>query len=108
MRLRSLLAVVAVAAAVGSLNAQDRHFMWKVDDHNGGVAYLLGSLHVLTKDMYPLAEPINKAFAESKTLVEEVNLDETSDPTLMMSALGKAMLTDGKTLEQIVAAPTYA
>lgn len=82
--------------------------MWKVDDHNGGVAYLLGSLHVLTKDMYPLAEPINKAFADSKTLVEEVNLDETSDPALMMSALGKAMLTDGKTLDQIVAAPTYA
>lgn len=108
MRLRFLLAAVAVVGALGSISAQGRHFMWKVDDHNGGVAYLLGSLHVLTKDMYPLAEPINKAFADSKTLVEEVNLDETSDPALMMSALGKAMLTDGKTLDQIVAAPTYA
>jgi uncharacterized protein YbaP (TraB family) len=109
MRQRLLAAAVAIGLATASVGAQTgRHFIWKVEDSNGNVAYLLGSLHVLTQDMYPLAEPINNAFTGSKTLVEEVDLDETSDPAIMMSALGKAMLTDGRTLDQLVSPETYA
>jgi hypothetical protein len=61
---------------------------------------LLGSLHVLTEDAYPLPPAINKAFAESKTLVEEADPDEMNDPMQMMAALAKAMLVDGRTLDQ--------
>jgi uncharacterized protein YbaP (TraB family) len=81
--------------------------MWKVEGDGGAIAYLLGSLHVLTPEWYPLNATINKAFGESKVLVEEVDIDETSDPAQMMSALMKAMLTDGKTLDQVVAPATY-
>ena len=82
--------------------------MWKVEGPGGSSAYLLGSLHVLTADFYPLNATINKAFAESKTLVEEIDIDETSDPMVMMAALSKAMLTDGRTLDQIIAPEVYA
>ncbi len=74
----------------------------------GAIAYLLGSLHVLTPEWYPLSGVINQAFADSKTLVEEIDLDETNDPMLMMAALSKAMLPDGKTLDQLVAPDVYA
>ena len=105
--------LAAIAAGVlfvsVSMNAQTgKHFMWKVEDSGGATAYLLGSLHVLTPEWYPLPEPINKAFAASKTLVEEVDIDETSDPTAMMAALAKAMLTDGRTLDQVVSPETFA
>lgn len=108
--MRSLVSLLALGfVATIPLGAQTgKHFMWKVEDSSGSVAYLLGSLHVMTQDAYPLADPINKAFTDSKTLVEEVNIDETSDPTLMMAALAKAMLTDGRTLDQVVSAATYA
>ena len=85
-----------------------KNFLWKVEGESGAVAYLLGSLHVLTPEWYPLSAVINQAFADSKTLVEEVDLDETNDPTLMMAALAKAMLTDGRTLDQIVAPEVFA
>jgi len=84
------------------------NFMWKVEGPGGATAYLLGSLHVLTAEYYPLSATINKAFAESKTLVEEIDIDETSDPAIMMAALSKAMLTDGRTLDQIIAPELYA
>ncbi len=102
--------VVAVLVLCASLSAQapSKHFLWKVEDGKGGSAYLLGSLHVLTADAYPLPAAIDKAFGESKTLVEEVDLDEMNDPTQMMAALAKAMLTDGKTLDQLVSPQTYA
>jgi uncharacterized protein YbaP (TraB family) len=93
--------------AQDSLRSQ-KHFLWKVEAANGNAAYLVGSIHVLTADAYPLPAAIDQVFAESKTLVEEVNLDEMSDPAMMMSALSKAMLTDGKTLDQLVDARTYA
>lgn len=85
-----------------------RQFLWKVEGPNGSSAYMLGSLHVLSKDFYPLSAVINKAFAESKVLVEEVDLDEMGDPMVMMAALSKAMLTDGKTLDQLVAPDVFA
>lgn len=106
---KRLTSAIAVALLVTStLVAQTgKSFMWKVEGE-GGTAYLLGSLHVLTPEWYPLNATINKAFGESKVLVEEVDIDETSDPTQMMAALMKAMLTDGKTLDQMIAPETYA
>lgn len=104
---RILPALIALALCSTTGWAQGKHFLWKVDGPNASVAYLLGSLHVLTPEFYPLSPEINEAFAESKTLVEEVDFDEMNDPVQMMNALGKAMLVDGRTLEQIVAPSTF-
>jgi uncharacterized protein len=102
-------AVIALALCAHlAAQSPQKHFLWKVEDGQGASAYLLGSLHVLTADAYPLPALIDKAFAESKTLVEEVDLDEMNDPTQMMAALSKAMLTGGQTLDQLIAADTYA
>ena len=110
--LRRCLCVAVVLAWCVTVHtvAQDRqkHFLWKVEGPGGSAAFLLGSLHVLTPDYYPLSGTINQAFAASRTLVEEVDLDETSDPAQMMTAVGKALLTDGRSLEQFVAPATYA
>lgn len=111
MVLRTVLAAVVAAVLAGGVGAaQDarKHFLWKVEGPGASVAYLLGSLHVLTPEFYPLSADINKAFAASRTLVEELDLDELNDPAQMMSALSKAMLTDGRTLDQIVAPSTFA
>lgn len=111
MRQRLILAgLVTCALLAGNASAQTgkKHFLWKVEGPKGAVVYLLGSMHVLTPDFYPLAPEIEKAFAASTTLVEEVDIDEMSDPAQMMNALAKAMLTDGRTLEQLIAPATFA
>jgi uncharacterized protein YbaP (TraB family) len=105
--MRSVVAVLVLCASL-SAQAPQKHFLWKVEDARGGSAYLLGSLHVLNADAYPLPAAIDKAFAESRTLVEEVDLDEMNDPMQMMAALAKAMLTGGQTLDQLVSAETFA
>src|SRR6185436_3393824 len=110
MRHRALAAIVLfVFVSMPVLARQTgNQFMWKVEGADGSSAYLLGSLHVLTRDFYPLSPVINKAFAESRTLVEEVDIDEMSDPMVTMAALSKAMLADGRTLDQVVAPEVYA
>jgi uncharacterized protein YbaP (TraB family) len=111
MRKRQILAGLLTCALLsGNASAQTgkKHFLWKVEGAKGEVVYLLGSMHVLTPDFYPLAPEIEKAFEASTTLVEEVDIDEMSDPAQMMNALAKAMLTDGRTLEQLIAPATFA
>lgn len=108
MRYRLGVALVSVLLLWAPVAGQGgKSFLWKVEGE-GAVAYLLGSLHVLTPEWYPLSAAINQAFADSRTLVEELDLDESNDPTLMMAALSRAMLTDGKTLDQLVAPEVYA
>jgi uncharacterized protein YbaP (TraB family) len=109
MRHRLAIAVTCLLLLAQPLLGQTgKSFLWKVEGDGGSIAYLLGSLHVLTPEWYPLNKTINDAFAGSKVLVEEVDIAETSDPAQMMSALMKAMLSDGKTLDQVIAKDLYA
>ena len=85
-----------------------KHFLWSVKDAKAAEAFLVGSLHVLTPDFYPLAPEIEQAFESSKALVEEVDLDELNNPMSIASLVGKAMFTDGRTLEQVVSPTTFA
>ena len=106
--MRFVVVFLALLTAGASAQSPARNFLWKVEAPSGAVAYLLGSLHVLTADAYPLSPAIERAFTESRTLVEEVDLDEMNDPMQMMAALSKAMLTGGQTLDQLVSAQTFA
>ena len=106
--MRFVVVFLALLATGASAQSPAKNFLWRVEAPGGASAYLLGSLHVLTPDAYPLSPVIEKAFAESRTLVEEVDLDEMNDPMQMMAALSKAMLTDGQTLDQLVSAATFA
>jgi len=85
-----------------------KHFLWSVRDAKGSVAHLLGSIHVLTPDFYPLSPAVEAVFDKSKVLVEEVDIDEMSNPTTLLPILAKAMFTDGTTLEKAVSPATFA
>jgi uncharacterized protein YbaP (TraB family) len=100
--------LLTVLAAGPSAQTPAKHFMWSVKDSKGATVYLLGSIHVLTPDVYPLSPDIEKVFDASKVLVEEVNLDDMNDPTALVPILAKAMFSDGRTLDQVVSAETFA
>lgn len=110
-RWRCLVAVAALAAtlipAVAQEQAPGRHFLWHVTAPSGATAWLLGSVHVLTERYYPLSPVIENAFSTSRTLVEEVDLDEMDNPATMMALASKAMLPSGQTLDRLVSRETF-
>ncbi len=109
MRRRSALLALLLSSFTVAVSAQaPKHFFWSVKDAKGSEAFLVGSLHVLTPDFYPLAPEIEKAFEGSKALVEEVDLDELNNPASIAALVSKAMFTDGRTLEQAVSPTTFA
>jgi uncharacterized protein YbaP (TraB family) len=110
MHRRAFLVALLLALLVAGPSAQTpaKHFLWSVKDSKGAVVYLLGSIHVLTPDFYPLSADIEKQFDASKVLIEEVNIDDMNDPTSLIPILAKAMFTDGRTLDQVVSPDVYA
>jgi uncharacterized protein YbaP (TraB family) len=104
------LACAVATAATSARTAQStkNHFMWTVRSAAGGTpTYVLGSLHVLTPDFYPLAPRIEEAFKQSKVLIEEVDMDELTNPSTLMPLLAKAVYMDGRTLESAISPELY-
>ena len=103
-RLTCLLVAIALVAP---LHSQARNFIWKVTGRQS-VVYLVGSVHALSADYYPLSPVFDAAFKDSDLLVEEVNLGEMSSPATQMALLMRGMLPPGQSLEQILSAATLA
>ena len=103
--------VAIVAAVVGTLSAhplaQSRAFAWKATRGQGAV-YLVGSVHMLTSDFYPLAPALDAAFKDSDLLVEEADLNEMLSPNTQFSMLQKGMLPAGQTIDKLVTPATLA
>jgi uncharacterized protein YbaP (TraB family) len=100
--LSCLVAMLAVADA-----ASARTFAWKVSG-KGGAIYLVGSVHVLTPDFYPLDPALEAAYKDSNLLVEEVDMAELLDPSSQMAALSRGMLTGDQTLDKLLSPATLA
>jgi hypothetical protein len=95
------LILCVVARADGAL-----HSLWELHGKHNTV-YLLGSIHVLRQSDYPLAAPLLDAYANAKSLLMEVNLEEISSEQVQAEMLGSAMLPDGKTLPDILGSQRY-
>jgi uncharacterized protein len=96
-----VLLLCVVARADGAL-----HSLWELHGKHNTV-YLLGSIHVLRQSDYPLAAPVLDAYANAKSLLMEVNLEEISSEQVQAEMLGSAMLPEGKTLPEILGSRRY-
>lgn len=102
MKTRFALAAIAllVTASLGSASEDTGSvFMWKAQKNEAAV-YLLGSVHALKEDAYPLPPPIEEAFARSSVVVFEIDIDEMTAAAVKMLTAGS--LQDGQTLEEVV------
>jgi uncharacterized protein len=108
--LRVVAITLLVASGAGAALAQTppaRGFIWSVE-RDGRTSWLVGSLHVLTQDSYPLPASMDKAFAQAKTLMEETDVNELSSPEMIGVVASKGLFTNGQTLESVLSREAYA
>jgi Uncharacterized protein conserved in bacteria len=86
--------------------ATTRHSLWKVQGKQNTV-YLLGSIHLLKKDNYPLPAAMESAFTNSAIVVFETDLSAAEDLTVAMSLMSKAQLPEGQTLKDVLSPEVY-
>ena len=75
-----------------------KHFLWQVDSATTRV-YLMGSIHMLRQDVYPLAPVIEEAFAASDVLVLEADPFAAPQEELQQTVMAYATYPDGQTLQ---------
>jgi uncharacterized protein YbaP (TraB family) len=90
-------------AAVG---AAARGLVWAVE-RDGKTSWLVGSLHLLPPEAYPLPAAIEAAFQSAETLIEEADPDELRAPETAAELLKRAFFPAGQTLQASVAASTF-
>ena len=84
----------------------NRHSLWKVEGKSN-VVYLLGSVHVLKPENYPLPAPIESAFSNAQVAVFEADVEKMSEPRVQEKLMIKARLPEGDTLKQHLSPAIY-
>ena len=94
-------------APAGPLTFPTRNFIWKVSGPAGAM-YLVGSVHLLTKDYYPLSPALDTAFKDSDLLIEEADFGEMEAPASQFKLLARGMLPGDQSLDKMVSPETFA
>lgn len=107
-QLFSILIVLLIGLSTDAGNAislDSRSFLWKVRSKTNTV-YLLGSIHLFKKELYPLNTKIEEAFVQSDLLAVEANINDPRQMDLQ-KLVEKALYHGEDTLENHVSKETY-
>jgi uncharacterized protein YbaP (TraB family) len=102
----ALLATTGTAAVLAQSRPAARGFIWSIE-RDGRTSWLVGSLHVLTQDAYPLPAAMDQAFGRARTLIEETDVNDISSPEILGVVASRGMFTNGQTLETVLPAASY-
>lgn len=108
----SLLAVIWLFASdahalEGRNSEAERHFIWTVETGRNTV-YLLGSIHILKQDSYPLPREVEKIFDCCRKIVFETDLDGMNDPESQKRIMKLGLYPSGLTLQENISQETYS
>ncbi len=100
------LCLVAVTVWVKVPAAQEKSFLWRVQTDRS-TTYLLGSIHFLRKENYPLKKIIEESFSKAARLVFEIDIGSSAGEQIQRLMLQNGLVGGGTTLEQSISAETY-
>ncbi len=97
----------AVVAQQPKLATGVRHSLWKVEGKRSAV-YLLGSIHVLKAENYPLPPEMEAAFTNSPIVAFETDIAALEDMETQLKLLNKGRLPEGETLVSQLSPAVYS
>jgi len=101
----SALSKEAIASADPSAPGS-KGYLWKITG-GSNPGYLIGTIHVAKKDMYPLDPNMEQAISESDYIALELDLTKVDQKKMLEMVNEKALLTDGTTLKDHVDEKDY-
>lgn len=101
---KTLLILSFVILTVYSVSYAQNNFLWQVHS-KGSTIYILGSVHLLKKDIYPLNRTIEAAFDKADFLAVEADINDVSSLDIQ-KLLKSAVYMDGSTLDKHVSQKT--
>jgi uncharacterized protein len=100
-----LLLLCTALSEQTAVAGDERNFLWKVQSKTNTV-YLLGSVHFMKKEIYPLHKQIEDAFQRADILVVEADINDMSRIDLQ-KMLGSSFYFEGDSLERHISSETF-
>lgn len=88
----------ATAPEAAPAEADDRDPVLYLLEDNDSRVYLLGSVHVLTPEAYPLPADVEAAYADADAVAFEMDMRDTA--AIQGAMLSRAQYADGRTLQE--------
>ena len=104
---QSVAASTQIEKTTSVLAENIKHTLWKVKGEQNTL-YLLGSIHLMPPELYPLAEPYNDAFDDAEKVVFEIDESIQNQVLAQESMLRYAKLSPGKKLSDLIDSDDYA
>lgn len=102
-----LIGITAVARAQEAGRDPQKHVMWRVSS-DSGVVYLVGSVHALPEDVYPLDSIFVRSFDSCARLALELDLGPSGIQAMQSTLMMRGMYTGKKGLAENISPETYA
>lgn len=83
-----------------------KNFLWSLKTDNSTI-YLLGSVHLLRNDSYPLDKNIEDTYMNCKKVVFETDIGGMKTPAVQEHMTTLALYSGGQTLQQNISQETY-
>jgi uncharacterized protein YbaP (TraB family) len=99
--------LAAFWTTIAELEAQDKSFLWRVRS-TSNIVYILGSIHLMKKENYPLNPTIETAFGDAKKVAFEIDLRAAEPATMRHLMIERGIYRDGRGLSQTISDKTYA
>ncbi len=97
---------VDLLGSLSDLAAAEKRSLWKVQSKKN-VVYLMGSIHYLKPQNYPLDQAMEDAFKNSKQLVLEIDFESANTKEGQQLMFMKGVYADGRTLKDAVSGENY-
>ena len=105
--LKRMLAILTLSAPALAVADGDPLPMWQLNGDSNKV-YLLGSVHLLREQDYPIPKAIYSAYDDADTLIMELDMDDL-DPVATQSLVNQlGLIQDGRTLADLMGRNLYA
>ena len=102
-----ILMISVPARTLLGADAKQKNPLWLIRSGQSSI-YLMGSMHVLKKEAYPLQTALEQAYQASDILVLETDLGAADSPEFQAQVLQLGTYQDGTTLEQHISKETFA
>jgi uncharacterized protein YbaP (TraB family) len=98
----SVSLIISCSSVQERTNEVTKSFLWEVESKTSR-CYILGSLHLATKEIYPLAQTIEESFENADVLVVEIDITAVNSQEIYK----KTMYPPGETLKMHISKELY-
>jgi uncharacterized protein YbaP (TraB family) len=100
------LLIALSASAPGVSEAWGRHLIWSVKGKNCTLN-LMGSVHTLRSDVYPLPDTFQQVYEKAVRIVFETEMDRMADPGIQARLLSMGLYPEGETIKDHLSPDSY-